>query len=177
VLLITQPTTADKFVPDGRDEKYSTLLEVIGFLLDEPLTTQRKWRIKSLPVLKYLYEQRKITTSGHETTDTDPGIATTKDDYSLETYILSTNLYESELPTNLDQVPEAGVIVVVSLPKPKGGSGFLTRVFAIFTVGKDGAGTRVRSIAGRLRPGRVLAIQAVDGKSRVLRGQKCAWSS
>ena len=42
----------------------------------------------SLPVLKYLYEGRKITASGHETTDTDPGIATTKDDYSLETYVL-----------------------------------------------------------------------------------------
>ena len=49
----------------------------------------------SLPVLKYLYEERKITASGHETTDTHPGIATTKDDYSLEAYILSTNHYQS----------------------------------------------------------------------------------
>ena len=32
----------------------------------------------SLPALKYLYEDRKITASGHETTDTDPGIATTE---------------------------------------------------------------------------------------------------
>jgi kynurenine formamidase len=62
----------------------------------------------SLPALKYLYEERKITALGHETTDTDPGIATTKDDYSLETYILSTNHYQIELLTNLDQVPEAG---------------------------------------------------------------------
>ncbi|HXM74445.1 MAG TPA: cyclase family protein [Chthoniobacterales bacterium] len=85
----------------------------------------------SLPALKYLYEERKITASGHETTDTDPGIATTKDDYSLETYILSTNHYQIELLTNLDQVPEAGAIVVVSFPKPKGGSGFPARVFAI----------------------------------------------
>jgi len=28
-----------------------------------------------LPVLKFLYEERKVTASGHETTDTDPGIA------------------------------------------------------------------------------------------------------
>lgn len=28
----------------------------------------------SMEVLKYLYETRKITASGHETTDTDPGI-------------------------------------------------------------------------------------------------------
>jgi hypothetical protein len=49
----------------------------------------------SLPALKYLYEERKITASGHETTDTDPGTATSKDDYSMETYILSTNHYQS----------------------------------------------------------------------------------
>ena len=85
----------------------------------------------SLPVLKYLYEERKITASGHETTDTDPGIATRKDDYSLETYILSTTHYQTELLTNLDQVPESGAIVVASFPKPKGGSGFPARVFAI----------------------------------------------
>jgi len=85
----------------------------------------------SLPALKHLYEERKITASGHETTDTDPGIATTKDDYSLETYVLSTNHYQIELLANLDRVPESGAIVVVSFPKPKGGSGFPARVFAI----------------------------------------------
>ena len=85
----------------------------------------------SLPALKYLYEECKITASGHETTDTDPGSATTKDDYSLEAYILRTNHYQIELLTNLDQVPEVGAIVVVSFPKPKGGSGFPARVFAI----------------------------------------------
>ncbi len=85
----------------------------------------------SLPALKYLYEERKITASGHETTDTDPGIATSKDDYSLETYILSTNHYQIELLTNLDQIHEAGAIAIVSFPKPKNGSGFPARVFAI----------------------------------------------
>ena len=85
----------------------------------------------SLPALKHLYEECKITASGHETTDTDPGIATTKDDYSLETYVLSTNHYQIELLTNLDKVPESGAIAVVSFPKPKGGSGFPARVFAI----------------------------------------------
>jgi kynurenine formamidase len=85
----------------------------------------------SLSALKYLYEDRKITASGHETTDTDPGLATTKDDYSLEAYILGTNHYQIELLTNVDQVPKVGAIVVVSFPKPKGGSGFPARVFAI----------------------------------------------
>jgi kynurenine formamidase len=32
---------------------------------------------------------------------------------------------------NLDQVPETGAIVIVSFPKPKDGSGFPARVFAI----------------------------------------------
>jgi kynurenine formamidase len=54
----------------------------------------------SLPALKYLYEERKITASGDETTDTD----------------LSTNHYQIEL---LDQMPEAGGIVFVTFPKPK----------------------------------------------------------
>jgi kynurenine formamidase len=85
----------------------------------------------SLEVLKCLYEDRKITASGHETTDTDPGIATSKDDYSLETYILKQNHYQIELLDNLDQVPEAGALAVVTFPKPKKGSGFPARVFAI----------------------------------------------
>lgn len=85
----------------------------------------------SMDVLKYLFEQKKVTATGHETTDTDPGIATTKDDYSLEKYVLSTNHYQIELLANLDQVPVAGALVVVSFPKPRGGSGFPARVFAI----------------------------------------------
>ncbi len=85
----------------------------------------------SKPVLEYLYEKRKITANGHETTDTDPGIATSKDDYSLQTYIMKQNHYQIELMANLDQMPEAGAMVVVSFPKPKGGSGFPARVFAI----------------------------------------------
>ncbi|HEC85395.1 MAG TPA: cyclase family protein [Thioploca sp.] len=85
----------------------------------------------SLEVLKYLYEERKITASGHEPTDTDPGLATSKGDYSLETYILNQNHYQIEQLTNLDKVPEAGALIIVSFPKPKGGSGFPARVFAI----------------------------------------------
>ena len=85
----------------------------------------------SMEVLKYLYEVRKITASGHEATDTDPGIATSQGDYSLEAYVLGTNHYQIELLTNLDQVPEVGALVVVAFPKPAEGSGFPARVFAI----------------------------------------------
>jgi kynurenine formamidase len=85
----------------------------------------------SMEVLKYLYEERKITASGHETTDTDPGVATSKDDYSLETYILKSDHYQIELLAHLDAVPEAGALLVAAFPKPKDGSGFPARVFAI----------------------------------------------
>jgi kynurenine formamidase len=85
----------------------------------------------SREVLEYLYQERQITASGHETTDTDPGAAASKGDYSLETYLLGTDHYQIELLANLDQVPEAGALVVVAFPKPKGGSGFPARVFAI----------------------------------------------
>jgi kynurenine formamidase len=85
----------------------------------------------SMEVLQYLYEQRKITASGHEPTDTDPGIATSQGDYSLEAYILNTNHYQIELLTNLDLLPEYGALVVVAFPKPLDGSGFPARVFAI----------------------------------------------
>jgi kynurenine formamidase len=85
----------------------------------------------SLAALKYLYEDRKATATGHETTDTDPGLATSRDDYSLESYVLSHDHYQIELLTNLDQVPEASAIIFATFPKPKGGSGFPARVFAI----------------------------------------------
>jgi kynurenine formamidase len=85
----------------------------------------------SLPVLKYLYETRKISASGHETTDTDPGLAVTHDDYALETYVLGTNHYQIELLDNLDRVPEAGALIMVSFPKPIDGSGFPARVVAL----------------------------------------------
>jgi kynurenine formamidase len=85
----------------------------------------------SLKVLKYLYEERKITASGHEATDTDPGLSTSKGDYSCEAYILKQDHYQIELLANLDKVPEYGALVVVAFPKPKNGSGFPARVFAI----------------------------------------------
>ncbi len=85
----------------------------------------------SKEVLKLLYEDRKISASGHETTDTDSGLATTKDDYSLESYVLGLNHYQIEMLANLDRVPEAGALVMVSWPKPEGGTGFPARVVAI----------------------------------------------
>lgn len=85
----------------------------------------------SLEVLQFLYQKREITASGHETTDTDPGLSTSKDNYECESYILKQNHYQIELMTNLDRVPEKGAIIVCTFPKPQNGSGFPARVFAI----------------------------------------------
>ena len=85
----------------------------------------------SREVLRYLYEQRGISASGHETTDTDPGVAVSKDDYTLERYVLGTNHFQIELLANLDKVPEAGALLLVSFPKPENGSGFPARLVAI----------------------------------------------
>jgi kynurenine formamidase len=85
----------------------------------------------SMQTLHLLYEDRKIDASGHETTDTDPGIATTHDDYSLESYLLGLNKYQIELLANLDQVPQSGALVLISVPKLAHGMGFPARVVAI----------------------------------------------
>ncbi|MCL2768440.1 MAG: cyclase family protein [Synergistaceae bacterium] len=84
-----------------------------------------------MEALKYIFEERKITACGHEPTDTDPGISTSKGDYSCEYYILAQDKYQIELLANLDKVPENGAIIVATFPKPAFGSGFPARVFAI----------------------------------------------
>jgi kynurenine formamidase len=85
----------------------------------------------SLDALKFLYEERRITASGHEPTDTDPGISTSGGNYECESYVLKQNHYQIELMTNLDKVPERGAILFCSFPKPLNGSGFPARLFAI----------------------------------------------
>jgi kynurenine formamidase len=86
----------------------------------------------SKDVLELLFEERGITAVGHEQTDTDPGMAISKQDYSLEYYVLARDRWQIELMANLDKVPEAGALIVAAWPRPKGGSGYPVRVFAIY---------------------------------------------
>lgn len=86
------------------------------------------WR---LDVLRLLFEQRAATACGHETTDTDGGLAISRGDVSLERYVLERDAWQIELLGPLDGVPEAGAIAVATWPKPRLGSGFPARVFAI----------------------------------------------
>jgi len=85
----------------------------------------------SQSVLTYLFEEVGITACGHETTDTDPGIATSQGIFDLESYILGLNKYQIELIDNTSVLPESGALIVVTWPKAKAGSGFPARLFAI----------------------------------------------
>ncbi|MET4621175.1 kynurenine formamidase [Arthrobacter sp. 2762] len=85
----------------------------------------------SREVLEYLIEKRAVAAVGHEQTDTDPGVATSQQDFSLETYVLARDRWQIELLANLDNVPEAGAVLVATWAKPLEGSGFPARVFAI----------------------------------------------
>jgi kynurenine formamidase len=93
----------------------------------------------SMPVLEFLFDQRQVAAIGHETTDTDGGIGASRDDYSLESYVLGTNHYQIEMLAHLDQVPDAGALVMVSFPKPAHGTGFPARVIAIVPADMRGA--------------------------------------
>ena len=76
--------------------------------------------------IKFLYEQRGVTATGHEAMDTD-----TTDKMDSETYILQHGHYQIEVMANLDKVPPKGAIIVVTWPKVKNGLGFPARAFAI----------------------------------------------
>lgn len=85
----------------------------------------------SQEVLSCLIEERQVTAIGHETIDTDPGLAVTRHDYGLERYVLAQDRWQIELLTNLDRVPVAGALIMATWPKPLAGSGFPARVVAI----------------------------------------------
>ncbi|GAA2862789.1 cyclase family protein [Paenarthrobacter ilicis] len=95
---------------------------------DDGLSHTPGW---SREVLEYLLEQRGAAAVGHEQTDTDPGLATSQQDFSLETYVLARNKWQIELLANLDSLPESGAVLIATWAKPLGGSGFPARVFAI----------------------------------------------
>lgn len=80
----------------------------------------------SLAAIRFLYEQRKITASGHESLDTD-----TTDKMESETWILQHDHFQIEVMANLDKVPATGAVIVVTWPKVENGLGFPARAFAI----------------------------------------------
>ena len=86
------------------------------------------WNVE---VVRWLLERRGISAIGHETTDTDPGIMVSKGQLPTELFLLGQDRWQIELLCGLDQVPETGALIVASWPKPRGGTGFPARAFAI----------------------------------------------
>jgi kynurenine formamidase len=76
--------------------------------------------------IKFLYEERGVVATGHESMDTD-----TTDKMDSETYILQHGHYQIEVMANLDKVPAKGALIVVTWPKVQKGLGFPARAFAI----------------------------------------------
>ena len=81
--------------------------------------------------LELLVRERDVVAIGHETTDTDPGALVATGQVPAEDYILRADRWQLELMANLDQLPPAGALIVATWPKPRGGSGFPARAFAI----------------------------------------------
>lgn len=80
----------------------------------------------ALETIKFLYEQRGVIATGHESMDTD-----TTDKMDSETYILQHGHYQIEVMANLDKVPSKGALIIVTWPKVRDGLGFPARAFAI----------------------------------------------
>ena len=76
--------------------------------------------------IRFLYEQRGVTATGHESMDTD-----TTDKMDSETYILQHGHYQIEVMANLDKVPPKGALIIVTWPKVREGLGFPARAFAV----------------------------------------------
>jgi kynurenine formamidase len=76
--------------------------------------------------IKFLYNERGVIATGHESLDTD-----TSEKMLSETWLLRHGHYQIEAMANLDKVPPTGALVVVSWPKVKNGLGFPARAFAI----------------------------------------------
>jgi len=76
--------------------------------------------------IRFLYEQRGVAATGHESLDTD-----TTDKMLSETWLLERGHYQIEVMANLDKVPATGALIVVTWPKVRDGLGFPARAFAI----------------------------------------------
>jgi kynurenine formamidase len=80
----------------------------------------------SLDALKVLHLDRGILFHGHEPLDTD-----TTPTLEGEHWLMHNNFAQAEGVANLDQVPEAGALVVIGFAKPLGGTGGYARYVAV----------------------------------------------
>lgn len=79
-----------------------------------------------LEALKFLHLQRRILFHGHEPLDTD-----TTPTLEGESWLMHNHFAQAEGVAHLDQVPEAGALIVIGFAKPKGGTGGYARYVAV----------------------------------------------
>lgn len=93
---------------------------------DSGFATRRPFPGATLASIKFLHEQRHILFHGHEALDTD-----TTATFESEAWLLQNGYTQAEGVANLDQVPEAGALVLIGYPKFKGGTGGYARFIAV----------------------------------------------
>lgn len=79
-----------------------------------------------LDALKFLHQERDILFHGHEPLDTD-----STPTLEGEHWLMHHNFAQAEGVANLDQVPEAGALIIIGFAKPKGGTGGYARYVAV----------------------------------------------
>jgi len=89
------------------------------------------WPGMTMEALLFLLDERRITALGHETLGTDGGQNTAAGNVEVQRTVSRRDIWQIEVMTNLSQCPPTGGLIVVGVPKAKGGSGFPVRVFAI----------------------------------------------
>jgi len=90
------------------------------------LATRTPFPGVKLDALKFLHGQRHILFHGHQPLDTD-----TTPNQEGEAWLLRHGYAQAEGVANLDQVPEAGALVLIGYPKFRGGLGGYARYIAI----------------------------------------------
>jgi kynurenine formamidase len=93
---------------------------------DPKLATLKEFPGVGLEALKFLHEQRHILFHGHEPLDTD-----STPDLEGEHWLMHHGYTQAEGVANLDQVPEAGALVIIGFPKFGGGLGGYARYVAV----------------------------------------------
>ena len=93
---------------------------------DKRLATLKEFPGVGLDALKFLHEQRHILFHGHEPLDTD-----STPNLEGEQWLMHNGYAQAEGVANLDQVPEAGALVIIGYPKFGGGLGGYARYVAV----------------------------------------------
>lgn len=86
----------------------------------------------TVPVLTFLYEERGVAGTGHETLDTDSAAGCARaGDLIAERYVLGRDAFQVEVMNNLDKVPPAGALIFIAAPRFSEANGLPARVWAV----------------------------------------------